>query len=202
LHRFLHGHEYPLAFAGLLTLDEGGEEADQEVHAGVAVAERGAADSRRAVPEARRRGAAAGALGHVLVRLDVGHGRAIGEALDHAEDQARVELMDTLPGEALAVERARRHVFDHHVGAADQILQDRLPFGRLGVDLERPLVAVDHGEVQGVRARDVAQLDSGVVSGLHALDFYDLGAEPRHHLRTRRSGLHAGVVDNFDSFER
>src|SRR5881409_3666825 len=65
-HRFLHGHEHPLALAGLLTLHEGGEDADQEVHAGVAVAERGAADRRRAVPEARRRGVAAGALGHVL----------------------------------------------------------------------------------------------------------------------------------------
>jgi len=135
-HRFLHGHEHPLALTCLLTLHEGGEDADQEVHAGVAVAERGAGDRRRAVPETRRRGVAAGALRHVFVRLDVGEGRAIGEAFDDAEDQARVELMDMFPGEALAVERARRHVFDHHIGAADQLLQDRLAFGRLGVDLE------------------------------------------------------------------
>src|SRR6185436_6076092 len=59
-HRFLHGHEHPLALAGLLTLQEGGEDADQKVVAGVAVAERRAADRRRAVPEARCRGAAAG----------------------------------------------------------------------------------------------------------------------------------------------
>src|SRR5258705_6731019 len=43
-YRFLHGHEHPLALAGLLTLHEGSEDADQEVHAGVAVAERGAGD--------------------------------------------------------------------------------------------------------------------------------------------------------------
>ena len=71
-HRFLHGHEHPLPLPVFSTLHEGGEDADQDVIAGVAVAECGAADRRRAVPEARGRGGAAGALGHVLVRLDVG----------------------------------------------------------------------------------------------------------------------------------
>src|SRR5437763_8926293 len=47
----------------------------------------------------------------------------------------------------------RRHVFDHHVGAADQLLQDRLALRVLRVDLKRPLVAVDHGEVQRVYVR-------------------------------------------------
>src|SRR5258705_5793551 len=70
-HRFLHGHEHPLALAGLLALQEGGEDADQEVVAGVTVAERAAADCRnagRAVPEARRPGFGTGTLGNDLVR--------------------------------------------------------------------------------------------------------------------------------------
>jgi hypothetical protein len=35
----------------------------------------------------------------------------------------------------MAVERARRHVFDHHVRLADQLLHDRLAFGRLGMSI-------------------------------------------------------------------
>jgi hypothetical protein len=36
--------------------------------------------------------------------------------------------------------------------------------------------------------------------GVHALDLQDVGAEPRHQLRTRRPGLHAGEVDHLDAF--
>src|SRR3981189_3906713 len=49
----LHGHRYLLAHSGRVALDDRGEQADQQVHTAVAVAEGRAADGRRAVPEAR-----------------------------------------------------------------------------------------------------------------------------------------------------
>ena len=77
------------------------------MHAGVAVAERRAADRRRAVPKAGRRRGAAGALRDVVVDLDVLIGRAFAESLDRTEDEPRVEFLDVLPAEAHPVHRAR-----------------------------------------------------------------------------------------------
>src|SRR5712692_3599841 len=200
-HRILHGHSHFLAFAGLPTADQCGQDADREMHAGVAVAERRSADRRRTVPKTGRRGGAARALRHVFINLEVRIGRAFAEALDRPEDDPRVEFLNVLPGEPHPVHRARREVLDQHVGLADQLLQDRLAFGRLGVQLQRPLVAVEHREIQRVQIGDVTQLIARDVSNAWPLDFQYIGAEPRQQLRTRWSSLHAREVDNFDSFE-
>src|SRR4029077_5085219 len=61
-HRVLHGGRDLLALAGLVALDERGEDADQQVHAGVAVTKGGAGDGRRPIPEPGGRGVAARAL--------------------------------------------------------------------------------------------------------------------------------------------
>ncbi len=45
-----------------------------------------------------------------------------------------------------------------HVGDADQLLQHFLALGGLGVEGERALVGVQHGEVERVRIGDVAEL--------------------------------------------
>src|SRR6266496_1887055 len=113
------------------------------MHPRVAVAERSSTDRGRAVPETGRRGGAAGALRHVVVDADVLVRRARGEALDRPEDEPRIELLDALPGEPHPVHRAGPEVLDEDVGLADQLLQDRLAFGRLGVDLERTFIAVE-----------------------------------------------------------
>src|SRR5438876_354110 len=199
-HRVLHRHGHLLALAGLLTADQRGEDADQEMHAGIAVAERSSADRGRAVPETGRRGGAAGALRHVIVDADVLVRRARGEALNRPEDEPRIELLDALPGEPHPVHRTRPEVLDQDVGLPDQLLQDRLAFGRLGVDLERPFVAVQLREIQRVRIGDVAQLTACEVSNAQPLDFQDVGPEPCHHLATRGARLHAGEVDNLDTF--
>src|SRR6266478_915224 len=200
-HRILHRHRHFLASAGLPTADQCGQDADREMHAGVAVAERRSADRWRTVPKAGRRGGAARALRHVFIHLEVRIGRAVAEALDRPEDDPRVEFLNVLPGEPHPVQRARREVLDQYVGLADQLLQDRLAFGRLGVQLQRPLVAVEHREIQRVHIGDVTQLMARDVSNAWPLDFQDIGAEPRQQLRTRWSSLHAGEVDNFDAFE-
>src|SRR5437899_5241879 len=81
-HRILHRHGHFLAFAGLRTADQRGQDADREMHAGIAVAERRSADCRRTIPEAGRRRGAARALRHVFIDLEVLVRRAFAEALD------------------------------------------------------------------------------------------------------------------------
>src|SRR3954466_7013264 len=102
---------------------------------------------RRAVVEAGGGRGAAGALRDVLVHLAV-LVRAGAEALDRRHDHARVDLLDLLPGEAHAIERAGREVLHQHVALLDQRGEDLLALGILGVDRDRALVVVQHREVQ------------------------------------------------------
>src|SRR5437867_116580 len=76
-----------------------------------------------------------------------------------------------------------------------------LPSGVFVSSSQRPLVAVEHREIQRVQTGDVTQLITRDVSNAYPLDFQYIGAEPRQQLRTCWSSLHAGEVDNFDSFK-
>ena len=132
--RVLHRRQHLLAAAGRVALIERGDDAERQVQPGAAVADLRAGDHRRAVVEAGRRGRAAGALRDVLVDLAV-LVRAGAEALDRGDDHPRVELLDVLPGEAHAVERARREVLDQHVALLDRASRaPALPLRLLGVD--------------------------------------------------------------------
>ena len=79
--------------------------------------------SRKPVVEAD----AARALGDVLVDLAVLVG-AGAEALDRGIDHARVELLDALPGEPHAIERAGREVLDQHVAFLHRRSRISMPF--------------------------------------------------------------------------
>jgi hypothetical protein len=200
-HRVLHRAGHALALAGLLAADDGRQDADGQVHAGVAVAQRGRAHGRRAVPEAGGGSRAACALRDVLVHLQVVVVVAVAEALDRGDDHLRVQLLDAFPAEAHAVQRAGAEVLHQHVRFLDELLQHGLAFGLLGVQRERALVAVEHGEVERVHIRNVAQLRARDVTGAGALDLDDVGAEPGQHLRAGRARLHMREVDDLDAVE-
>jgi hypothetical protein len=71
-----------------------------------------------------------------------------------------------------------------------------------GVQRQRTLVAVQHGEVQRVDIGDVTQLGAGDVAGTGTLDLDHVSAEPGQQLGTSRTGLNVGEVDDLDAFER
>ena len=154
-HAVLHGAEHLLAAAGAVALIERGDDAEREMQPGAAIADLRAGDQRRAVAEAGGRGRAAGALRDVLVDLAVLVWPGA-EALDRGDDHARIELVDVLPGEAHAVERAGREILHQHVALLDQRVEDALALRVLGVDRDRALVVVEHREVERVRALHVA----------------------------------------------
>src|SRR6202022_1402634 len=70
-HAVLHRYRDLLPLARLVTADQRRQDADGQVHAGIAVTERRCADGRRAVPEPRGRRRAARALRDVFVDLQV-----------------------------------------------------------------------------------------------------------------------------------
>src|SRR5690606_20669943 len=108
-HAVLHGACDALASARVRTLIERGYDAQCQMQASAAVADLGAGDERRTVVKAGRGCGAAGALSDVLVDLAIFVG-ARTETLDRGVNHPRVELLDAFPGEAHAVEHARREV--------------------------------------------------------------------------------------------
>src|SRR3546814_6914404 len=84
----------------------------------------------------------------------------------------------------------------------DQALQHLLALLGLGVERDRALVVVQHGEVEAVDIGDVAKLAAGGVADTRALDLDHVGAEPGQQLRAGRPGLHMGEIKDTDTFER
>jgi hypothetical protein len=150
-HAVLHGAQHLLAAAGAHALIERRHDAEREMQAGAGIADLRAGDERRPVAEAGGRGRAAGALRDVLVDLAVLVGTGA-EALHRGDDHARIELVDVLEGEPHAVERAGREILHQHVAFLHQPLEDFLALGVLGIDRDRALAAVEHGEIEAVGA--------------------------------------------------
>src|SRR5260221_10510888 len=197
----LHGAEHALPAAGADALIERADDAECEVQAGAAVADLRAGDERRAVAEPSGGGGAARALGDVLVDLAILVG-AGAEALDRGHDHARIGLVDVLPGQPHAVERAGREIFHQHVAVLDQPIEDLLALGMLGVDGDRTLAAVEHGEIEAVGAFDVAQLAARDVADAGPLDLDHVGTHIGEQLRAGWAGLHVGEIEDAHAVER
>ncbi|MEA2977631.1 MAG: formyl-CoA transferase, partial [Alphaproteobacteria bacterium] len=104
---------------------------------------------RMAVAEAGGGGRAARALRDILVDLAI-LVRSGAKTLHRRDDHARIELVDVLPGKSHAVERAGREILHQYVTMLDQPLDDFLALRMFGIDGDRALVAVEHGEVEAV----------------------------------------------------
>ena len=200
-HAVLHGAEHFLAAAGADALIERGDDAEREMQPGAGIADLRAGDKRRPVAEAGGRGRAAGALRDVLIDLAVLVG-ARAEALHRGDDHARIELVDVLPGQPHAVERAGREILDQHVALLDQTIEDFLALGMLGVDRDRTLAAVEHGEIEAVGAFDVAQLLRVMSPTPGRSTLITSAPMIGEKLRAGRPRLHMGEVEDLDAVER
>jgi hypothetical protein len=91
-------------------------------------------------------------------------------------------------------------VLHEHVRAAQQLLADPLVLGRLQVERDAALVAVEHREIEAVHVRDVPELAAGdIAAGRLHLDH--VSPHPRQQLRAHRPRLDMGHVDHPDAFE-
>ena len=185
-HAVLHRGGDALTLAGHGALVERGDDAERQMQAGAAVADLRAGDERQAVAEAGGRCRTAGALRDVLVDLAVFVGTGA-EALDRGHDHFRIDAVDLFPGESHAVEHAGAEILHQHVAILDQRGEDFLALRILGVERDRALVVVEHGEIQAVDVRHVLQLTARDVADAGALDLDHVGAEPGQQLRAGRS---------------
>jgi len=171
------------------------------MQAGSAVADLRTGNQRRTFAESGGRGRATGALRDVLVDLAVLVGTGT-EALHGGDDHARVELVDALPGQPHAVERAGRKVLHQHVARFHQRFQYAHTLRVLGVDGDRALVVIEHGEVERVGALHIDQLAARDITHARTLDLDHVGAEPCQQLRAGRARLDMRKIENAHAGER
>jgi hypothetical protein len=187
--------------AGPLALVEGAEDRNCHDHAGAGVAERGAGLDGRAIAVARRAGHAAGGLGDHVEGEALLVGAALSEALDLAVDDAGVELLHRVVGQAEPLDRAGRHVLDHDVALLQQLAHDLEAARRLEVHRQGLLVGVELVEVPGIGVRLAPLQTAPGIAEPRVLDLHHLGTEPGQGLGAGWPGLELGEVDDANAFQ-
>src|SRR5207237_2931924 len=114
----------------------------------------------------------------------------------------RVQLLEALPGEALAIEHAGAEILDDDVAAPNQLLDHRLAFGRLQIDGDAALVRVQHREIEAVGASHILQLTAGDVAAAGHLDLDHIGTHPGQELGPGRTGLDMAQIEDPHTFQR
>ena len=112
------------------------------------------------------------------------------EAGHRAVDQRRVLLRRRLGADAEAVHDAGPEVLDHHVGAVDQALRDLEVAGRLEVEGDASLAALEEGVGRMLPARAARRVDVD-----------DVGALVGEHDAGQRAGDVLAEIDNADTGE-
>ena len=196
----LHRRQNLLATSGLFALEQRGHDPQRQVQAGTAVTDLGTGHHRHAIQIARRRCGSAGALRDVFIDLAV-FVLARTKPFDRRHDHARVQFLNAVPAKAHAIQRTGGEVLNQHVAFLDQTLQHFLTGLVLGVQRQRALVVVQHGEIQAVRARHIDQLLARRITDAGAFDLDDIGPEPSQKLGTGRAGLHMCEVQDLDAFK-
>ena len=200
-HRVEHRDVDVLSRARALALMERREHADQAVQGRVRVGDR---EDRIGV---RRRVEPGLPLEDPGLRVDhrgVGRasrfGRRGAESRDREHHEARVECVETLPAEAVAIEHAGAEVLDQHVGALCEPQQERRAAGLLEVDAERALARVLLCVVPAEPVPDLAPPARDVALGRLHLD--DVRAEVGQHAGRERTREHAREVEHAQRRER
>src|SRR6185503_16675501 len=127
----LHRGEYALTIPGGLALIECRDDAQRQVQPRTAITYLRTGHQRRPIIEAGGRCGAAGTLRNVFVYLAILVGPRA-EALHRGDNHPGSELLDALPRESHAIQRAGGEVLDQHVAGFHQLLEDLLARRALG----------------------------------------------------------------------
>src|SRR5215218_4646053 len=153
----LHGRRHPLSAPRHCALIESCDYPERQMQAGAAVANLRAGHQRKSVAEARGRCRSAGALRDVLIHLAI-FVWAGPKTFDRRYDHLRVDSVYLFPGKTYSIEHAGTKILLQLVAFLDHLSQDFLALGIFGVERDRTLVVVEHGEVQAVDVGYVLQL--------------------------------------------
>ncbi len=119
-------------------------------------------------------------------------------AFQGAVDQPRVDLRDFLVADAEPLRGARGEVLRHHIGILQQPVRDLAARGRLEVQGNAPLAAIEIDE----RARDMPGEPPGPVAFRRRLDLDHVRPEIRQHQAAARSHDDMAEFDDLDSLQR
>jgi hypothetical protein len=92
-----------------------------------------------------------------------------------------IDLVNLLPSKPESIEHTRAKIFHNDIANFKQINKNLLTLGRLHVDRDRTLIAIEHGEVKAIRARHIAKLPSGCVT-LWGFEFNNICSHPGEQL--------------------
>ena len=190
-----------LASACPLALKQGGEDAGHEVHARARVPDLRAGGHRWTVEQTRRgpwRPPSPWAM--FSYALNAAYGPSVPKPLmDAMTIRGLISCTRSHP-------KPRRpstpgpEVLHEDVALLDHPRENLLPPLVLQVHRDRPLVAVQHGEIEAVGVGDVTQLFPGRIAG-GRLELDDVRAEKGHQLTGRRTRLNVGHVQDANAVE-
>src|SRR5215831_7615850 len=124
------------------------------------------------------------------------------EGRDGAVDDPRTDAGGAGEVEPELVDRSRPEALHEDVGPADQAVQDLEPTGRLQVERQAFLVAIQ-GDERGALATPVGRGPGpGVVPTPGPLDLDDLGAHVSEGLRAERTRHVLGQIGDDDALQR
>ncbi len=180
----------------------GREDAAVGVHAGGDIGDRTAGLGHLVRPGAAgHRKEAALALDQQVVGLLLLVGTAFAVAGDIADDQSREALAQRLVGQAQARGGARREVLHQHVGAGQQLLQQRQRLGLLEIEAEALLGTIGPDEVRR-QAVDPLVVTAGEIADAGAFDLDHPRAEIGQLAGAEGRGDGVLQADHGDAVER
>ena len=86
--------------------------------------------------------------------------------------------MNDLPRKAHPVKHTGCEIFDQHITGFDQMLENLFAFRVFGIERNRALVVIEHGEIKTVDIRDVLQLPTRDIARAGTLDLDHIRPEP------------------------
>ena len=155
---------------------------------------------RRAVGQAVHHHHAAEGLDQPVDGRPLAVGPGLAEARHRAVDDLGIDLPGVLVAEAQPRDDARPEALDDDVGLGHQLVHDGLAVGRLEVERDRALAAVEGDGMGAVIALELAQRAAPVA--LRRLDLDDVGAVQRQQHRGMRPGHALREVEHGDAVVR
>ena len=190
-----------MALARLAALVQRAQDGDRHQHAGPGIAEGDAGPRRRTVLFAGDAERASARLGDHVEGKVLLEGAALAEALDLRVDDAAVDRLDDVIGQAQSLDGAGGEVLYHHVGPSEHVLDEYEAPRRLEIDRDGLLVGVEGVEVVRIGVRLARAEPAAGIAHLRVLDLHDLGAQPSEGLRAGRAGLELGEIDDLHALQ-
>jgi hypothetical protein len=189
----------PLAFAGLLALEQRGENAQRAIQACRRIGDSAAGAHRAASRLAGNRHQSAHALRHLIEAGALGVWAGLTKSGNAGEDDFLVDQLQRLVIDAETELDVRPEVFSDHIRAPDELFENFQSIRVFQVQREAALVAM---QILEVGAGALAAPAVGHVQPRRRLDLDHIRAPVGELAHRRRAGTHPRQVDDTEAGQR